>query len=122
MAGASRVEGPRLSGPAAAATALHLRVLLNSSGEWAIAGDAEHDGECDTANVAAQGDQMIVYCKNAPGTHIYVASKAIAVGDVCHSVAGGKVTDAAGVAPVCRAVTAAAADGDYFEGIPTTET
>lgn len=118
MAGVSRVEGPRLSGPAAAATGLHLRVLLNSSGQWAIAGDVAHDGENDTVNVTTAGDRMIVYHKHAPGTHIYVASKAIAVGDVCSSVAGGKVTDAAGVAAVCRAVTAAAADGDYFEGIP----
>lgn len=119
MAGVSRVEGPHLSGPAAAATARYLRVLLNSSGEWAIAGDVEADGECDTENVAAQGDLMICYAKNAPGTHIYVASKAIAVGDLCNSVAGGKVTDAAGAAAVCRAVTSAAADDDYFEGIPS---
>ena len=119
MAGVSRVEGPRMGfGTAAAATARYLRVILNASGQWAIAGDVEHDGECDTENVAALGDEMIVYYKGAPGTHIYVASKAIAVGDICHSVAGGKVTDGAGVADVCRAVTAAAADGDYFEGIP----
>ena len=120
MAGVSRIEGPRLGGPAAAATARYLRVLLNSSGQWAIAGDVEADGECDTENVAAAGDRMICYSKNEPGTHIYVAVKAIAIGDVCSSVAAGKVTDAAGVAVVCRAVTAAAADGDYFEGIPMT--
>lgn len=122
MAGVSRVEGPHLSAAAAAATTRYLRVLLNSSGKWAIAGDVEADGECDTENVLADGDLMICYQKAAPGTHIYVASKAIAVGDVCHSVASGKVTDAAGVAPVCRAVTLAAADNDLFEGIPTTET
>ena len=118
MAGQSRVEKPRLSGPAAAATTRYLRVLLNSSGEWAIAGDVEADGECDTENITAQGDRMICYQKNAPGTHLYVASKAIAVGDICNSIAGGKVTDAAGVANVCRAVTAAAVDLDVFEGIP----
>ena len=85
-----------------------------------FAGDVEADGECDTENVTALADEMIVYTKNAPGTHLYVAVKAIAVGDVCHSVAAGKVTDAAGVAPVCRAVTLAAADDDIFEGIPMT--
>lgn len=74
-------------------------------------------GECRSAG---RSDDCLH--KERAGTHIYVASKAIAVGDVCHSVAGGKVTDAAGVAPVCRAVTAAAVDGDFFEGIPTTET
>ena len=121
MSGQSRVEGTRLSGPAAAATARYLRVLLNSSGNWAIAGDVEADGECDTENVLALADQMIVYVKAAPGTHLYVASKAIAVGDKCNSIAGGKVTDAAGVAEVCRAVTAAAADDDIFEGIPTVQ-
>lgn len=118
MAGQSRVEGTRLSGPAAAATTRYLRVLLNSSGNWAIAGDVEADGECDTENVLALADPMIVSVKLAPGTHKYVASKAIAVGDICNSIAGGKVTDAAGVARVCVAVSAAAADNDIFEGIP----
>lgn len=119
MAGASRIEGPYMgNATAAAATAKHLRVKFDANGQWAIAGDEVFDGENETDNVAAQGDEMVVYAKSAPGTHIYVASKAIAVGDACNTVAGGKVTDAAGVASVCIAVTAAAADGDYFEGIP----
>lgn len=122
MAGQSRVEGTRLSGPAAAATTRYLRVLLDSSGNWAIAGDVEHDGECDSENITAAADEMICYVKSAPGTHLYVANTAtIAVGDVCNSVAGGKVTDAAGVAKVCVAVTAAAAADDIFEGIPRVE-
>lgn len=121
MAGQSRVEGTRLSGPAAAATTRYLRVSLDSSGNWAIAGDVEADGECDSENITAAADRMICYVKNAPGTHLYVASKAIAVGDICNSIAGGKVTDAVGAANVCRAVTAAAADNDIFEGIPMVE-
>ena len=121
MAGQSRVEGTRLGAAAAAATTRYLRVLLNSSGQWAIAGDVEADGECDSENITAANDRMICYLKAAPGTHLYVASKAIAVGDLCNSIAGGKVTDAAGVAEVCRAVTAAAADNDIFEGIPTVQ-
>lgn len=110
---ASRLETPMLSGLSAAATAKYLRVKLNSSGEYAIAGDEEFDGYNDSADVLAAGGKMAVRAVNAPGQQKAIAGGAISVGAICSTAAGGKVvTGTGGAVIVGRAASASGGDGD----------
>lgn len=115
----SRRMGPEVGGIAGAAIAANLRVKIDSSGEYVVAGDEAFVGTNMREDVLAQGDEIAVMSALLPGSNKYVASKAIAVGDVVNTVAGGKVTDAAGVVEIGIAVEEALADGDVIQVMHT---
>ena len=116
---ATYTPGPEIGGIAGAAIGQYLRVKLDSSNEFVLAGDEAFVGANQGADTLAQGDEMHVLSANCSASGIYIASKAIAVGDTVSTVAGGKVTDAAGVVVIGTAKTAAAADTDSLEVIHT---
>ena len=114
----SRQEGPCISGICAAATDVHLRMKLDGSGKFVVAGDEAHVGTHENKTFVAD-EPSAVYDKRAPGTKIYVASGAIAAFAQVSSTTGGKVqTGTGGVEDLGTALTAAAADGDLVEVWP----
>lgn len=94
------------------------RVKLLSTGKVAIAGLAEK--EIGVAwNECASGDTCSVRLRTAAGTHIGIAKEAFSVGATLYTEAGGKFQDTAEATAfqAATALSAAAADGDYFEFI-----
>ena len=108
---------PYISLDAGAAIAPHLRVKHHSTvGQVVVAGDEACIGTAKIRSYAA-GDPMTVTDISAPGTRIFIAGGAIAAGDSFTSAAAGKVvTGALGAEDYGVAITAAAGDGELFEG------
>jgi len=109
---------PFLSFEAGGAIAPYLRVKHHSTaGQVVIAGDEACIGTAKTRAYAA-GDPITVTDKRAPGTRIFIAGGAIAAGASFTSAANGKVvTGTGGVEDYGKAITAAAGDGEQFEGM-----
>jgi predicted RecA/RadA family phage recombinase len=109
-------ENNRYTGPAAAAViAPFLRVTINGSGQTAIAGIGDVTVGVNSETECQAGDSPAIVSENGSPALVYVAAKAIAVGDTVYPAASGKVTDTAGTeAALGKAATAAAADGDQI--------
>lgn len=94
-------------------TTQHLRIKADGT----IAGD---EADIGTNTEVGSNGQLVAYAfKNKQGTTIMVAAKAIAAGASLNSVAGGKVTDAAGAAVVGVAIGAASGDNSQIEVLRT---
>ena len=109
---------PYISLDAGEAIAPYLRVKHGSTpGQVEIAGDEACIGTAKTRAYAA-GDPIVVTDKRAPGTRIFIAGGAIAAGAAFTSAANGKVvTGTGGAEDYGIAITAAAGDGEQFEGM-----
>ena len=106
------VTGRTRTFTAGAAIPQYSRVKL-SSGKLAVADGA--DGAITigttTRETFADGDEVAVLLRNAQGTHQFIASEAIAVGDACYTVDDGEVEkSAAATTLVGIALTASSAD------------
>lgn len=105
---------------ASEAIAQYLRVY-NNSGEASIAGLADR---CmgTAARKAAQDTPLAVDLWNRSGSRKVVAAGAIAAGALVYTAASGKVNDVAASTSFLlgTAKTAAGADGDIIEIVPTT--
>lgn len=110
---------PFLSAVAGAALAPYTRVKWHTTaGQVVAAGDEACIGTTDNRSYAA-GDPLVVTDIRAPGTRIFTAGGAIAAGAAFTSAASGKVvTGTGGNEDYGVAITAASADGGYFEGTP----
>ena len=117
MVSAACVIDESLSASCAAATALYLRLYLNSSGKWAIAGATKaHEAIAESQTYAAD-DSLSGLLRNRCGLTRFIAAVAIAVGDPLWSAASGKVTNvfAAGADFIGIAYSAASADGSIVQ-------
>jgi len=107
---------PYISLVAGAAIAPYLRLKHGATdGEVDIAGDENMIG---TAKIRAykSGDPMTVTDIRAPGTRIFIADGAIALGDAISSAVNGQVTSGQlGVEDYGVALTAATAAGERIE-------
>lgn len=103
-----------LTAASAAATAQYLRLYLNSSAKWAIAGATKaHEALAESQTYAA--DELLSgLIRKRCGIVRMVAAAAIAVGDPVWSAASGKVTNvfAEGADFIGICYQASAADGD----------
>jgi hypothetical protein len=103
---------------AGAALPLYANVKL-ASGVLQLAGATDYDAIGTVQREAfASGDLVPVRLHHANGTHLMIASAAIAVNAVVNQAASGKVQTGAGDAKRGIAKTAATANGDYIEVIP----
>lgn len=104
----------------AVAIAANVRVKLDSNGLISVAGatDAWIGVTIEAVAVSGYGT---VKLRNAPGTLLVTASAAIARGARLYPTAAGKVDDAAGTGNFTglQAMTAATADGDVIEAVPS---
>jgi hypothetical protein len=109
-------EGHLISLVADAAIAKYLRLKHSgTAGKVSIAGDEACIGTAAVRSYA-DGDPMVVDDIRRPGTRIFVAGGAIAIGDSVTSAAGGKVvTGTGGVEDYGKAITASTADGGLIE-------
>ena len=104
----------------AVALAANVRVLLDSNGLISVAGATDAWIGVTTDAVVASG-YGTVKLRNAPGTQLVTASAAITRGARLYPTAAGKVDDAAGTGNFTglQAITAATADGDVIEAVPS---
>lgn len=114
------VESPCRTFTAGAALAIHRRVKL-TSGELAYAGAGDVAIGTLEKPSFADGDEVAVRLRSAPGTRKMVAAGAIAEGAHVYGAADGKVDDVGGVLEGI-ALDAAGADGDVIEVMPLTYT
>lgn len=110
------VETPCRSFTAGAALSLHRRVVL-SAGKLAYAGASDVAIGTLEKPSFADGDEVAVRLRNAPGTRKMVAAAAIAAGAYVYGAASGKVDDTGEVLEGI-ALEAAGADGDVIEVMP----
>lgn len=110
---------PYLSVVASSAIAPGLRVKWHTTaGQVAIAGDEACIGTAKTRAYAA-GDPIVIVDIRAPGTRIFVAGDAIAVGAGFTSAAAGVVADGSGgTEDYGVAITASAGAGELIEATP----
>lgn len=113
MVSAACVIDESLTAPCAAATAPYLRLYLNSSGQWAIAGATKAHEAVAEARTYAVDELLSGLFRNRCGITRFIAAVAIAVGDPVWSAASGKVTNvyAEGADFIGICFVAAAADG-----------
>jgi hypothetical protein len=104
----------------AVAIAAAVRVKLDANGLISVAGATDAWIGVTTDAIAVSGYGM-VKLRNAPGTLLVTASNAIARGARLYPTAAGKVDDAAGTGNFTglQAMTAATADGDIIEAVPS---
>lgn len=118
MAAAGYSEGSTRTFVAGGAIGDHLRVIL-TGGKLAVAGDGATDANNEIGQVERQtfadGDEVAVRLRNAPGTRKCVAASAITVGTAVYGAANGRVDDVVSGAIWGIALTAAGAAGDVFE-------
>ena len=92
------------------------RLLIASDGTYGLAGINDVGQGFNQYTVSAAGGSGTYKPTNAPGSQVAVASEAIAVGDRCYTVAGGKVSKTATSAIfIGNAKQAATGDGVLFE-------
>lgn len=96
-----------------------VRVKLDSSGNISAAGATDAWIGTTVSPIPASGTGS-VRLRNAPGTHLFVASAAISAGALLYATASGKVDDAAGTSNFTgfQAEVAAGADGDIISAVP----
>jgi hypothetical protein len=106
----SIVEGKDSSYTFAAATALYLRVLKNSSGKAAIAGATDKSTGVCFGNEVEEADGLgTVRYHHMVGEQIMIASEAIDIGDPVFAAASGKV---AATGTICEGIAKTATTGD----------
>lgn len=113
-------DGVLPSYPVAAALPQYTFVKLNGSGALAAVAAADTNGIGWTSrDTFAIGERVAVIPKNKEGSVIAIAAGVIAEGAICNQAAAGKMQDSAG-GTIRRgvALTAAAADLDWFELLP----
>lgn len=108
-----RFDGPEITLVAAEAITFGQRLLVNSSGQWAVA-VASQRAVAVAVNGAASAARVAGRILNRGETHIMIASEAIAVGNRVFGAAAGKVGDTASGHCVGIALTASSADGDQL--------
>lgn len=116
--GTQYFEGRSRSGEAASALACYRRVVVNSSGQYALAGAADSCHGITTRDVFAANDPIAPSLCNLEGTVEVEASGAIAVGGLCYAAASGKVASTGSVLEGVCVGGAAGADGDIIEMLP----
>lgn len=105
--------------PAGAAIPLYSIVKIDSSGNLVVCAAADANAIGTTLREAFAAAEVVpVRPLHANGSHIMIASGAIAVGDVCNQAASGKIQTGAGTVKRGYAKTAATADGEYVEVLP----
>jgi len=100
-----------------AAISQYARVKLESDGKIVTAGLADKDIGTACEAAFAAGDKIAVKLRTAAGTHVCLASEALAAGATVYTEASGKVQDTAQATAfqVGTALEAATADGDEIE-------
>ncbi|HYB94986.1 MAG TPA: hypothetical protein VEC39_08430, partial [Vicinamibacterales bacterium] len=104
---------------ASAAMGQHLRVKYDSNDEAALSGIDDACIGTLKDRVLAADDQCTVIPLNVDGTRIMIADGAIGIGDNVYPAASGKVSATVAGQRIGVAVTAATADGDWIEVLPT---
>jgi hypothetical protein len=90
-----------------------------TAGYLALAGSTTRGLGTAESNMRSDEDAATLRLWNSEGTRTGVASGAIAAQGVCYAAASGKIAGS-GTLRVGIAITAATADGDYFEWLPDT--
>lgn len=116
--GTQYFEGRSRSGEAASALACYRRVVVNSSGQYALAGVADSCHGFTTRNVFAQGESVAPSLANLEGTVEVQAAGVIANGGLCFAAASGKVASTGTVLEGICVGGASSADNDVIEMLP----
>jgi len=114
---ARQIEGPVLTGTAAGAIGIHLRV--KTIGALVVAGVGATDepvelGTLEKASFAAN-DVVPIRSRNAPGTVKMVAAGAHSAGATIYGAASGKISTTVSGSPLGIQLEASTADGDIVE-------
>jgi hypothetical protein len=116
--GTQYFEGRSRSGQAASALGSYLRVVVNSSGKYALAGVAEAAHGYTTRDVFAADDPIAPSLANLEGTVEVKVSEAIALGGLCYAAASGKVASSGTILEGINVGGAATANNDIIEMLP----
>lgn len=100
--------------PAAAAVGKHLRVKINSSGQWALAGAGDDWDGTTTQAVFASLDPLAVRLRNVPGTDFGVLAGTCTKGNLVYGAASGKISETPN-GPAVGKVFDTGVDGDIVE-------
>ena len=115
----SKKDGATGSFQVSAALPKNVLVKLDGDGKLELAGAADADAIGVTVTQTFNADEWTaVEFLSKEGTLICTASEALAIGDVANQAASGKFQESAGTIRRGIVLSAAGADGDYFELLP----